>query len=66
MKMKLEFGDKVIWHEKNGKNYRAIFDFTNMHGDAIILMHPVDFKKRGENCSFGHHDVDVKELTKGW
>ena len=65
--MKLEFGDKVTWTERSsGNSFRAIFDFENKHGDAIILMHPDDFKKRGENCSYGHHDVDYNELKRGW
>ena len=64
--MKLKFGDRVTWVDDDGKLYRAIFDFENGNGDAIILMHPDDFKMRNKNCSYGHHDVDYKELSLGW
>ena len=58
---KFRFGDKVTW-----QGYRAVFDFVNKHGDAVILMHHEDFVPRRKNCSFGHHDVAFKELRRGW
>jgi len=59
------FGEKVMWYDERTKKwYRAIFDFINKNGDAIILMHPGDFDRK--ELSWGHHDVKFSNLRRGW